>query len=225
MNKTGKISASLMCADLLNLASDIECLEKSGIDYLHIDIMDGHFVPNLTFGPDLVNTVRKKTNLPLDVHLLMDHPRVIIRSMDIRPGDIVSIHSECKESIMENVAFVKQKDAMFGLALNPDTEIEEVKKYLPYVDIVLLMLIVPGFAGSTLIHGIMDKVGRTRNFLDDLGYENIEISVDGSVNWDRAAQLHKNGASIFVGGTKGIFKTGQTIADSVVNFKNCIRDK
>ncbi len=223
MNRPGKISASLMCADLLNLSSDIDMLENAGVDYLHIDIMDGHFVPNLTFGPDMVNKIRNKTNLPLDIHLLMDHPRVIIRSMDIRPGDIVSIHSECKESIMENVAFIKQKEAFFGLALNPDTEIDEVKKYLPYVDVILLMLIVPGFAGSTLIHGIMDKVGRTRRFLDNMGYNNIEISVDGSVSWNRASQLHKNGASIFVGGTKGIFKTGLNIDESIQKFRDNIR--
>ena len=112
--------------------------------------MDAIFVPNLTFGPDVVNSIRKITNLPLDIHLLMEHPRVVVRSMDIREGDIVSIHSECKESIMENAAFIKQKKAQFGLALNPDTSIEEVKKYLPYVDVILLMLIVPGFAGSSI---------------------------------------------------------------------------
>lgn len=222
MNNTGKISASLMCADLLNLSADIDRLENAGVDFLHVDIMDGHFVPNLTFGPDIVNSIRRKTNLPLDIHLLMNHPRVIIRSMDVRPGDIVSIHSECKESIMENVAFIKQKNALFGLALNPDTELDEVKKYLPYVDIVLLMLIVPGFAGSTLIHGIMDKVGRTRHLLDELGYNNIEISVDGSVSWERAALLRKNGASIFVGGTKGIFKTGLDIPSSITEFRKSI---
>ena len=223
MAESGKISASIMCSDLLNLERDITTLEKGGIDYLHIDIMDGHFVPNLTFGPDFVNSIRKVTSLPLDIHLLMDHPRVIIRSMDIQPNDIISIHSECKESIMENVAFVKQRGAKFGLALNPDTEIEEVKKYLPYVDIILLMLIVPGFAGSTLIHGIMDKVERTRNFLDEHGYENIEISVDGSVSWERANYMYNKGATIFVGGTKGLFKTDLPLEESIKNFKEHIK--
>lgn len=125
---------------------------------------------------------------------------------------------------MENVAFIKQKGARFGLALNPDTEIEEVKKYLPYLDIILLMLIVPGFSGSTLIHGIMDKVGRTRKYLDENGYDNIEISVDGSVSWDRANYMYNQGASIFVGGTKGLFKTGKDLKESITYFRNSVSD-
>lgn len=222
MDKKGYISASLMCSDLLNLEKEIKDLEESGVDYLHIDIMDGHFVPNLTFGPDIVNAIHKISKLPLDIHMLLEYPRIIIRSLEIKSGDIVSIHSECKESIMENVAFIKQKDAYFGLALNLDTEIEEVKKYLPYTDVILLMLIVPGFAGSTLIHGIMDKVHRTRQFLDKYGYDNIKISVDGSVSHERASYMKSNGADIFVGGTKGIFRTGYSIPESVAHFKKSI---
>ena len=153
----GKLSVSLMCADLLHLAEQIKIYEKHDVDLIHIDVMDSQFVPNLTFGPDLVNSVKRTTRIPLDIHLLVEHPRVIIRSFDINENDIVTIHAECKESIMENVAFVKQKGAKFGLALNPDTMIEEVKKYLPYVDIILIMLIVPGFAGSKMIHGMMEK--------------------------------------------------------------------
>ena len=155
--KEGKLSVSMMCADLMNIAHDVKLLEDNKVDYLHIDLMDASFVPNLTFGPDFVNALRRISDIPLDIHLLMEHPRVIIRSMDIREGDIVTIHSECKESIMENVAFIKQSGAKFGLALNPDSSIEEVKKYLPYVDVILLMLIVPGFAGSSMIHGMMER--------------------------------------------------------------------
>ena len=127
-DKKEKISASIMCADLLNLDSQIKELEKAGIDMLHIDIMDGSFVPNLTFGPDFVNAIKSITTLPLDIHLLMDHPRVILRSMNFDKNDIVTIHAECKESIMENAAFVKQRGAKFGLALNPDSSIEEITK-------------------------------------------------------------------------------------------------
>lgn len=219
----GKLSVSMMCADLMHIGDEVKKLEKNGVNYLHIDIMDGQFVPNLTFGPDFVNALRGITNIPLDIHLLMDHPRVIIRSMSIKEGDIVTIHSECKESIMENVAFIKQKGAKFGLALNPDTDIEEVKKYLPYVDVILLMLIVPGFAGSMMIHGMMEKVGKTRCFLDDNGYHNIEISVDGSVSCDRAKYMRSLGASIFVGGTAGIYRKGMNVNDTIPSFIHSIK--
>lgn len=221
--KNGKLSVSMMCANLMNVEHDVKILEKSGVDYLHIDVMDATFVPNLTFGPDFVNSLKKITGIPLDIHLLMEHPRVIIRSMDIREGDIVSIHSECKESIMENVAFVKQNGAKFGLALNPDTSIEEVQKYLPYVDVILLMLIVPGFAGSTMIHGMMEKVNQTRLFLDEKGFDNILISVDGSVSCDRARYMRQLGASIFVGGTAGIFRKGLRLQDTIKEFRENIR--
>ena len=219
----GKLSVSLMCADLLHLAEQIKIYEKHDVDLIHIDVMDSQFVPNLTFGPDLVNSVKRTTRIPLDIHLLVEHPRVIIRSFDINENDIVTIHAECKESIMENVAFVKQEGAKFGLALNPDTMIEEVKKYLPYVDIILIMLIVPGFAGSKMIHGMMEKVKDTRDYLDHNGYENIEISVDGSVSQDRAEFMKSHGASIFVGGTAGIYIKDRDINETIVEFKNRIQ--
>jgi ribulose-phosphate 3-epimerase len=218
----GQLSVSLMCADLMNMERDVKTLEDNNVDFLHVDIMDGSFVPNLTFGPDFVNALRTKTHMPLDIHLLMEHPRVIIRSMNLREGDIVTIHFECKESIMENVAFIKQKGAKFGLALNPDTSIEEVKKYLPYVDVVLLMLIVPGFAGSTMIHGMMEKVGQTRTYLDSNGFENIKISVDGSVSCERASYMKSLGASIFVGGTAGIFKKNMPLTETISEFYKSI---
>lgn len=225
MNKKPKLSASLMCADLLNLENEIKTLQANHVDYLHIDIMDAHFVPNLTFGPDFVNSIRKISSLPLDIHLLMEYPKVIIRSMDIKKNDIVSIHSECKESIMENIAFIKQKGAKFGLALNPDTSIEEVKKYLPYVDVILLMLIVPGFAGSTMIHGMMEKVSETRAYLDQHKFNNIEICVDGSVTKERAQYMCSLGASIFVGGTAGIFRKGYSLETTIKDFYTHIQQK
>jgi ribulose-phosphate 3-epimerase len=219
----GKLSVSMMCADLIDLRNQISQIEQVGVDYFHLDIMDASFVPNLTFGPDTVNAIKQSTMVPLDIHLLMEHPRVIIRSLDIKEHDIVSIHSECKESVMENAAFIKQKNARFGLALNPDTSIDEVRKYLPYVDVILLMLIVPGFSGTPMIRGMMDKVGETREYLDEHGYKDIEIEVDGSVSAERAKYMKALGASIFVGGTAGIFKKDIPFSKTISDFYNSIK--
>ena len=157
----------------------------------------------------------------------MEHPRTIIRSMDIRDGDIVSIHSECKESVLENAAFIKQRGAKFGLALNPDTSIDEVRKYLPYVDVILLMLIVPGFAGTMMIHGMMEKVGETRQYLDqhtECQQRKVYVDcVDGSVSTERAKYMRQLGASIFVGGTAGIFKQGCILQDTIPLFMSYIK--
>ena len=218
-----KISASLMCADLLNLGSQIRELESAGVDYLHLDVMDSVFVPNITLGIDTVNQIKAYTKLPIDVHLLVDKPSRIIRSLNFGEGDFVTIHSECTERIMENVAYIKQKGASFGLALNPDTTIEEVSKYLPYVDMINIMLIVPGFAGSTLIHGIMEKVKNTRDYLDEHGYKEILIEVDGSVSNERAEILKNYGASMFVCGTSSVFKKNQRFNNTVSLFKESIK--
>ncbi len=218
-----KLSVSLMCADLLNLESQIRKFEKLGVDYLHLDIMDSTFVPNLTLGIDTVNRIKSITSIPLDIHLLVDKPNRIIRSLKFGEGDYVTIHAECSERIMENVAFVKQQGAMFGLALNPDTTIEEVQKDLPYIDMVNLMLIVPGFAGSTLIHGIMEKVKTTRVFLDNNGYNEVCIEVDGSVSNERAKIMKNYGASLFVGGTAGIFKKDSPLETTIPKFLHDIK--
>ena len=217
-----KISASLMCADLLELGNQIKELEANTVDYLHLDIMDSVFVPNITFGIDTVNTIKKNTILPLDIHLLVDKPSRILRSLEYGKDDYVTIHAECTERIMENVAFIKQRGAKFGLALNPDTTIEEVSKYLPYIDMITIMLIVPGFAGSTLIHGIMEKVRQTRLFLDNNGYKDIIIEVDGSVSMERARVLLEYGASMFVCGTASIFKNDGKLAQNIENFRRVI---
>lgn len=213
------ISASLMCADLLNLGPQIRGLEEAGVDFLHLDIMDSVFVPNITLGIDTVNQIGVYSNVPMDIHLLVDKPSRIIKSLKFGENDYVTIHAECSERIMENAAFIKQKGAKFGLALNPDTTIEEVRKYLPYVDMINIMLIVPGFAGSTLIHGIMEKVQQTRQYLDDNGYQNIIIEVDGSVSPERAKTLKQYGASMFVCGTSSLFKKDVSFKEAVENFR------
>lgn len=224
MQRKYKLSVSMMCADLLNLQRDIQRLEKANVDYLHIDMMDAHFVPNLTFGIDTLMAMRRATKIPMDIHLLMDYPHTVIRYIDIQPGEIVSIHAECKDQIIEHAGYVKLKGGLFGLVLNPTTQIEEVQKYLPYIDVITLMLIIPGFAGSTMIHGIMEKVKHTREFLDKHNYEHIQISVDGSVSKERAQYMAGLGANIFVGGTAGVFIKDRSIEETIPEFYQALEE-
>ena len=212
-----------MCANLTNLEHDIRIYEDTGVDYIHLDVMDSTFVKNLTFGPDSSNAIKRATNIPMDIHFLVEHPSSIIRSFQISKGDIITVHAECKDSIMENISFARMQGARFGLALNPDTTVEEVSKYLPYIDVILLMLVVPGFAGGKMIDGIMEKVSATRSYLDSNGFENIEISVDGNINIERAKILKDKGASILVGGTAGIHIKGKDIRNTIPQFKEAIK--
>lgn len=217
-----KLSVSMMCADLLNLEQQIRLLERLKVDYLHVDVMDAAFVPNLTFGPDTINAFRRLTSTPMDMHFLMNNPQTIIRSIHLQPRDIVTIHVESKAKIMETMAFVKNANAAFGLALNPDTPVSAIKKYLPYIDVVLLMLIVPGFAGSPMLHDIMEKVAITKRFLEENHADNVLIEVDGSVSRERARYMGQLGADIFVGGTAGIFRKEAPLEVTVPKFYEAI---
>lgn len=218
----GLLSVSLMCADLLNIERIVKAIDACGTDFYHVDIMDSLFVPNLTFGPDFVNALKRITKTPLDIHLLMEYPSVIIRSLNIDASDIVTIHSECKENILENIAFIKQRGARFGLALNPNTPVESVENFLPYTDMILQMLITPGFAGTTIIHGMKEKVAAIRQYLHSLNYDHIMLGVDGSVSCGRAKQLKAMGATLFVGGSTGIFIKGKELVDTINAFRRAI---
>ena len=177
-----KISASVMCSDLLNLEKDIRTLESLGVDMLHIDVMDAHFVPNLTFGPDFIKAMQARTHLPVDCHFMVTEPDLMYSKLPV----------------------------------------EAVERHLPYTDLVLLMTVYPGFAGSKLVEGIMEKVGQMRSFLDSRGYENIEISVDGSVSNERANYMASLGASVFVCGTASLYRKGMTLEETVPEFRQAI---
>ena len=193
--KEGKISVSVMCSDLMNLERDIKQLERNGVDYLHVDVMDAHFVPNLTFGVDFIAAMHRVTKLPLDIHLMVEHPLPIMEA----------------------------RGAHFGLVVNPSTPVEALTPYLDEIEWVILMLVQPGFAGAKLIDGILDKVAAARRFLDEHGHPETEISVDGSVSCERARLMRDMGASIFVGGTAGIYRKGMTLDESIPLFRQAIK--
>lgn len=222
MRFKNKISVSVMCSDLMNLGSDIVELEKNGVDLLHVDVMDAHFVPNLTFGLDFIKAMHGVTSMPLDIHLMTDDPFSLIQHADLRKGDIVTIHVELGIDPTPIKEYLDERGVAFGMALSPETEVEKLTPYLPILNTVTLMLVRPGFAGGKLIDGIMDKVKETREFLDKNGYDNIEISVDGSVSCERAQKMAADGASIFVGGTAGIYRAGMQLSETIPAFRKSI---
>lgn len=210
-----KITVSVMCSDLMNLERDIKELERNGVDWLHIDIMDAHFVPNLTFGPDFPNAMHRVTNMPLDIHLMCEDPEFICSKIDVHAGDIISTHVELKKDFTDFAAKIHEKGAMFGVVVNPDTPVDSVAPHMAYSDMVTLMLVHPGFAGAKLVEGILDKVAEMRQWLDSNGYENVLISVDGSVSCERAELMAGMGANVFVGGTAGVYRKGMQLSESI----------
>lgn len=211
-----------MCSNLMNLGQDIKTLEENGADMLHIDVMDAHFVPNLTFGPDFIKAMQAVTTMPVDVHLMVDDPELIMNKFPVRKGDIVSPHIEVKKDYRALAAKVHEAGGLFGLAVNPETDVEAIKEYLDVLDTVTLMLVHPGAAGAKMVDGIMDKVAGMRRFLDSNGREDILISVDGSVSNERANLMAGMGADIFVGGTAGIYRKEMALSETIPEMRAAI---
>lgn len=211
-----------MCSNLMNLGQDIKTLEENGADMLHIDVMDAHFVPNLTFGPDFIKAMQAVTTMPVDVHLMVDDPELIMSKFPVRKGDIVSPHIEIDKDFRAMAEKVHAAGGLFGLAVNPETPVEAVKPYLDILETVTLMLVHPGAAGAKMVDGIMDKVAEMRRFLNANGREDILISVDGSVSKERANLMAGMGADIFVGGTAGIYRKGMALSETIPEMRVAI---
>jgi ribulose-phosphate 3-epimerase len=194
-----------MCADLADLKPQLAVMQEEGIEYLHIDVMDGVFVPNLMLSSAVAQKWRAHTRIPYDYHLMITAPEAKADMVDIRPGDMVSVHIESTPHISRALQAYKAKGASVGVALNPATPVESIKYILPALDFVLLMLVNPGFAGQRLVEGGMGKIADMRAFLRKEGYKDMPIEVDGNVSFALAAEMRACGADIFVAGTSSIF--------------------
>jgi ribulose-phosphate 3-epimerase len=218
----GKISPSIMCIDFKHLLENIKKLEDVGVEYLHFDIMDGSFVPNFTLGPDFMKSVREITNIPFDIHLMIEHPENHLELFDIRPGDLVSIHQESTFHVQRTLQKIKDYGAKASVALNPATPIYSVEDVLDDIEVVLIMTVNPGFAGQKLVPASFKKIVRMKKFLIDSGYAKIEIEVDGNISCENAKKMRAVGADIFVAGTSSLFIKGKDLIVSAGELRQCI---
>ena len=213
------LSASLMCADLLNMEEAIKDLEKANIDYLHIDIMDGSFVPNITLGFDLINSIKKATDIPLDIHMMVYEPSKFIERMNLSENDIVCVHYESDIHIHRTLELIKNKGCKAGLAINPGTPVESIRNLMDYVDMLLVMTVSPGFAGQKIFKGADRKVTEARKLLTQWGYGDTLIQVDGNISLENGKRMYNSGADIFVLGTSSLFLKDKSLEQAAMDFK------
>lgn len=194
------IAPSVLSADFLNLGRDIEMLNQSKAEWIHLDIMDGLFVPNISFGIPVVQAIRKATTKTLDVHLMIEQPERYITAFADAGADILTLHYEASRHLHRAMQQIRDADMKAGVVLNPHTPVELLQDLLPYLDLVLLMSVNPGFGGQKFIPQILDKTVRLKKMIEKRGLE-VLIEVDGGVNAETAAQLFDAGADALVAGS------------------------
>ena len=202
-----KIAPSILSADFGQLDSEINKLEKAGADMIHIDVMDGHFVPNLTVGPPVIKTLRKYTKLPFDVHLMISPVHKYIKDYAEAGADIITIHPEATDNLQESIEHIKKFGKKVGVSLNPNTQIDIIEKLLVEINLVLIMSVHPGFAGQKFIPNVLDKIKELKKIKDEKNL-NFDIEVDGGINFDNSKLVIEAGANILVSGTT-IFKNNK----------------
>ena len=203
-DKTIKFSASIMCSDLSKISNDIKIINKY-LDYIHIDIMDGHFVPNLGLSLDFCRSLRKSTNLPLDFHLMVEEPHKIIPKLDLTSNDIVSIHYESTYHINKVINQLKNYQTKIFIALKPQTPFIILEPILQYIDGINFLTINPGFAGQKMLNISLENFKNLIIYLCDKKAEHLEIAVDGNMNAENIKLFKDLGANIFILGTSSIF--------------------
>ena len=204
MSSSIKISPSILSADFSKLGEEILALEKAGADYIHIDVMDGHFVPNITIGPEVIKRLRPITKLPFDVHLMISPVNNFIKDFADAGADIITFHPEATENISETINLIKKLDKKVGISLKPKSQINLIEDYLSQIDLILIMSVEPGFGGQKFMPEVLDKMKQLKNMIDEKKL-NIDIEIDGGINFNNSKKVKNYGANILVSGST-VFK-------------------
>ena len=217
-----KIAPSILAADSANLGADIRVAQAAGADYIHVDVMDGHFVPNITIGPPVVAALRRITHLPLDVHLMIEQPDRYLGDFVKAGADIITVHVETCPHLHRTVQQIRELGARPGVTLNPATALETVHEILPYVEQVLVMTVNPGFGGQSYIETMSEKIGRLAKMIADAGL-NVDIEVDGGVDVDTTPRVVAAGARVLVAGT-AVFGHPEGVAAGIAALRRAAGD-
>jgi len=216
-----KISPSLMCADLLNLGKDLDLFIDSGIEYFHIDIMDGHYVHNFSLGFDFCRAIAAYTDTTQDIHLMIDNPEDFVPVFSQIEGSIITFHPEVVYHPLRTIQLIKSHGARAGIALNPAQRIENLRPLLPHVDLLCVMTVVPGFVSQKIVPGGIEKLRETVDYIRSHGYE-LEVEVDGNVSWENLPRMREAGAQVFVAGTSSIFESGGDLRTNIHRFRSLL---
>lgn len=201
-----KIAPSILSADFSRLGEEIKAVEEAGADYIHVDVMDGHFVPNITIGAPVVAGIRKVTKLPLDVHLMIEDPDKYIPDFAKAGSDIITVHAEAATHLNRTINFIKDHGVKAGVSLNPATPLCLLEHVLDEIDLVLIMTVNPGFGGQQFIRTMLPKIAELRKMIASRGLK-VELEIDGGVKLDNIAEISKAGGEVFVAGS-AVFNSG-----------------
>jgi ribulose-phosphate 3-epimerase len=212
-----KLAPSILSADFARLGEQIDEVARAGADYIHVDVMDGHFVPNITIGAAVVASIRPVTSLPLDVHLMIEHPERYISEFVHAGADIITVHVEASPHLQSTIELIKKLGARAGVSINPATPIGAVEEFLRHVDLVLVMSVNPGFGGQSFIPETLPRIANMRKLLDDRGLS-AELEVDGGINADNGPDIVKAGAMVLVAGNS-IFRAEEGISGAIQRLR------